>query len=154
MHSFLLAVTPVAVMLATQTPDTSLATLVNHLRQTELRSGGWRHTMVWQPHDSLTADFLRATGSSPHETILPVGSTRVPCPGSSDATGTPIRPPVGYTVRVQITAHGTDSAMVQIDLGGTFVYQGRSRGFSQGKLWEAVKGSDGWRVALRNEWIT
>jgi hypothetical protein len=149
-----LAAVPAALALPAQVPDTSLAALVNHLRQTELRSGGWRDSLVWQPSDSVTASFLDATGVAAHDRVLPLGTTHVRCPGSTDAAGRPLAQPVGYAVRVQVRRHGADSATVEVAVGCDFLYQGQPRGFAQGKRWDAVKGADGWHVALRKEWIT
>jgi hypothetical protein len=149
-HIVLLSLISAAMALAPQTPDTSLATLLNQLRETGLHGGGWRDTLVWQPQDAGTAQLLRSTGVRAHDVILPVGTAPLTCPGSTDATGAQF----AQTVRARVRLHGVDSATVELVVGCDFTYRGTVRTFSEGKLWEARKGPDGWDVALRRQWIT
>ena len=59
------------------------------------------------------------------------------CPGSTNEDAQPVPPPVGYVVRVAISA-GADSTARRIDVskGCTFRFRRGGRGFEEGGAWE------------------
>ena len=137
-----------------QTVDSSLVALVEHLRESELRAGGWRDTLAWQPQDSTSADLLRLMTVRAHDTVLPLSDVRLRCPGGTDRSGAQVPQPVGYTLHLEIRSRASDSATVRIWVACEFMHRGRGHGFAQDKTWEAVKRRDGWHARLVRMGVT
>ena len=131
---------------AAQTPDSSITQLLGHLLRSQLRSAGWRDTLVWQPSDSASSTLLRRLKLGPHDTIVPAGSQTMHCPGSTDSSWTAFAQPVGYVVYAQIRLRDRNSAFVDVGVSCQDSFRGRRRGFMQKKSWLVAKGRNGQRV--------
>ena len=141
--------------LAAQTPDSSLARLLGHLLRSELRGGGWRDTVVWQPYDSASRDLLRGFNLGPSHTVGPIGNRTLDCPGSTDSSWTAFAQPVGYTVNASARFRTPDSAIVDLAVTCRFTFRGRGHYFAEAASWEVVKSVSGsWVARLLSKSIT
>ena len=141
--------------LAGQTPHSSLTQVIGHLLRTQLRGGGWRDTLVWQPYDSVSSVLLHRIKLGPYDSRVPAGSQTMHCPGSTDSSWTAYSQPVGYVVHAQVRFRTPYSATVDLGLACQFVFNGQRRGFGQGKHWEVVRVRNRWQVKrLMSGYIT
>ena len=132
--------------IAAQVSDSSLVELAGRLLRTQLRGGGWRDTLSWQPTDSASAEFLRQLKLGPTEHLSSIGRSRPDCPGSTDARGATYKQPVGYEVRAFMRRWTADSVMVALSVSCQFTYLGRPNGFLESASWEVVRAAKVWRV--------
>jgi hypothetical protein len=154
-HLAVLLVYLLVTQLAAQSRDSSLTGLLGHLLRSELRGGGWRDTLVWEPYDSMSSDLLHRFKLGPRDTLLPAGSRSLQCPGSTDSSWTAFAQPVGYVVHARVRFHTRDSATVDLGLTCRFIFRGRAHGFAETASWEVTKAMNGsWVARLLNRSIT
>ena len=145
--------TALPVALAAQPIPDGLGVLIRQLVVDSLQSGGARAEAVLAAADSASAALLRSadvpTAAAPQPSALV-------CPGSTEADGRPVPPPVGYRVQVALVV-GTDTTVRQLQVTKScrFRYRGRARGFAEGTTWELRLEGGRWRItAAFDRWIT
>jgi hypothetical protein len=129
-----------------QSADTSVHRLVNRLLFRELRGGGWRDSLTWQPQDSSSARLLKTFRFRWTDNVLPPGDHLLECPASTDSSKGQLPQPVGYTVLVRVDPAGHDSATVHLALSCRFSYHGKRSLSIETGTWLVARSSSGWRV--------
>lgn len=138
---------------AAQSDTAGVGAVLRQLVVESLAGGGVRPDQLLFADDSASAALLRLAGISAATGTRP---SSLLCPGSTNADASPVQPPVGYLVKVVLTA-GTDSTARRIDVSKRcfFRYRGGGRGFGEGGVWELRLRDGRWYLGRRLEgWIT
>lgn len=130
---------------AAQSDTAGLGASVRQLVIESLTGGGTRPNQVLIAADSASAALLRFAQLS---SIPAPGPAGLLCPGSTATDAQAVKDPVGYVVRVVLSA-AADSTVrrIQVSKSCLFQYRGRGRGFQEGGTWELRLRDGRWYVA-------
>jgi hypothetical protein len=119
---------------AAQSDTAGLGASVRQLVIESLNGGGRRPNQVLVAADSASAALLSLAQIS---AVAVPGPPGLVCPGSTAADGKAVPAPVGYMVRVVLSA-GADSTARRIHVSKSckFQYRGGGRGFQETGTWE------------------
>ncbi len=112
--------------------------------------------MAWSYHIVVAVVAALAVGPAASAVLLSLariaaivapGPADLLCPGSTEADGKPVRPPVGYVVRVVLSAGADSSARrIYVSKACKFRYHGGGRGFEETGTWELLLRDGHWLI--------